>query len=159
MARGDYVRVLCMKKVFSKEELPQIAQKIIKDISLLSSKKKAVFVTLSGNLGAGKTSLVQEIARQLGILDSVQSPTFVLMKKYEIPKKGTREISQSTLVHIDAYRIEDEKELRALNWETTLTNSQNLILLEWPEQIPITAQVADMSIEISHQKEARQISW
>ena len=90
----------------------------------------AVALALSGDLGAGKTTLVQLLARSLGIPDTVTSPTFVVMKQYET----TNEIF-TQLVHIDAYRIEDVDEMRPLGFAALLAEPQTLICIEWAERI------------------------
>jgi tRNA threonylcarbamoyladenosine biosynthesis protein TsaE len=90
----------------------------------------ATVVGLYGNLGAGKTTLTQSIARVLGVGETVTSPTFVIEKIYELAgQKFTH------LIHIDAYRIEKSEELLRLGWQEIISDSQNLILIEWPEKV------------------------
>ncbi len=90
----------------------------------------ATVVGLYGNLGAGKTTLTQSIARVLGVGETVTSPTFVIEKIYELAgQKFTH------LIHIDAYRIEKSEELLRLGWQEIVSDSQNLILIEWPEKV------------------------
>ena len=92
----------------------------------------ASVLTLQGDLGAGKTALVKALARTLGIAETVTSPTFVIMKSYSIHAHAHFD----TLVHIDAYRIDDEDELRVIGLEALLNTPRTLIALEWPERIP-----------------------
>src|SRR5689334_7666432 len=75
--------------------------------SLTPKESGATLVTLTGELGAGKTSFTQGVARALGIEESVTSPTFVLEKVYELADHGFKR-----LVHIDAYRLESGAALR-----------------------------------------------
>lgn len=86
------------------------------------------FVTLSGPLGAGKTTFAQGLARALGIKAEISSPTFVLMNEYE---------AEIPLLHMDAYRLEnaDYDELREAGWEDFLGRSDAIRLLEWPEMV------------------------
>lgn len=91
----------------------------------------AVVVSLSGDLGAGKTTLVQNIAKALGILEVVTSPTFTIMKGYQIGEGQ----SFGQLIHVDAYRIEDIDEVRPLGLVDLFLNPQNLICIEWAERI------------------------
>lgn len=100
-----------------------------------SSTGRATLVTLSGNLGAGKTAFVKAVARELGITDSVTSPTFVLERIYKFGHVMT-EFRQ--LIHIDAYRLEEGKELGPLNFDEYLKQADNLIMLEWPEKVADT---------------------
>lgn len=92
--------------------------------------ESATVIALSGDLGAGKTTFVQQFAEILGVTETVTSPTFVLMKSYET----TDEVFEK-LVHIDAYRIEDDSEMIPLNFATLLTEPNTLICIEWAERI------------------------
>ncbi len=101
-------------------------------VERLSPKKDtATLVTLSGELGAGKTAFTQAVARAYGVSESVTSPTFVLEKVYALPEGS----SFTHLIHVDAYRLESADELRVLGWETLMQEGGNLILLEWPENV------------------------
>src|ERR1700683_2680478 len=72
----------------------------------------ATLITLSGELGAGKTTFTQAVAKALGVEDIVNSPTFVIEKVYNLPEgKGFHR-----LVHIDAYRLTSNGELAALGF-------------------------------------------
>lgn len=113
---------------YSEAETMRVAQRLL---ALLSpDPKRATVVGLSGDLGAGKTTLAKAIADQLGIQETVQSPTFVVAKFYQ-PTKG----DFSQLVHIDAYRIEDEKELDPLHLGEVFERPHTLVIIEWPERI------------------------
>lgn len=91
---------------------------------------EAVVLALSGDLGAGKTTLVQLLAKVLGVTETVTSPTFVVMKQYE-----TMNVTFTELVHIDAYRIEDIDEMRPLGFTALLAQSGLLMCIEWAERI------------------------
>lgn len=90
----------------------------------------AVVVGLSGDLGVGKTAFVKEIGNVLGIKEDITSPTFVIQKNYPINWNGF-----TTLVHIDAYRLENGEEMKPLKFGETLKTKENLICIEWPEHI------------------------
>ncbi len=83
-------------------------------------------VCLQGNLGAGKTTLVQGVAQGWGAMDAVSSPTFVLINSYRRPDAGQ-------LFHFDAYRIESPAEAEELDLDSLL--SQGPLLVEWPERV------------------------
>lgn len=83
-------------------------------------------LALSGDLGAGKTTLVQGIAQGWGSTDSVSSPTFVLVNVYRRPD-GT------LLHHMDAYRMQSALEAEDLDIEEMLETGA--LLVEWPERI------------------------
>lgn len=97
----------------------------------LVPREHAVVVTLSGELGAGKTAFVQGLARALGVTVPVTSPTFVIMKIYDLESAKFKH-----LVHIDAYRLKGEHHLHVLGWDALLADPANIICLEWPERIP-----------------------
>lgn len=103
----------------------------------------ATLVTLSGELGAGKTSFTQAIARELGVETSVTSPTFVLMKIYALNGSAFKR-----LVHIDAYRLQGGEDLRALGFDEVMQDAGNLVLLEWPEQVASGLPKADHAITL-----------
>jgi tRNA threonylcarbamoyladenosine biosynthesis protein TsaE len=87
-------------------------------------------VALSGELGAGKTTFTQTIAREFGVEDQVNSPTFVIEKIYEC---STGPFVR--LIHIDAYRLQNAHELEVLGWPEIVADKDNLILIEWPENV------------------------
>jgi tRNA threonylcarbamoyladenosine biosynthesis protein TsaE len=93
--------------------------------------EEATLVTLSGELGAGKTAFTQAAAKALGVEDAVTSPTFVLEKIYLLPPGRPF----THLVHIDAYRLEEASELRTLGFDALMREPKNLIMLEWPEKV------------------------
>jgi tRNA threonylcarbamoyladenosine biosynthesis protein TsaE len=84
-------------------------------------------VCLHGQLGAGKTTLVQGIAHGWGSLDPVTSPTFVLVNEYCRPSDNYR------VYHLDAYRIETNLEAEQLDLDEML--SGGALVVEWPERI------------------------
>ena len=98
--------------------------------ALLPQEDAATVVTLSGDLGAGKTTFVQGVASALGVTGQVTSPTFTLMHIYELVRQRWQR-----LVHIDAYRLEDARALAPLGWGDILADAGALVLLEWPEQV------------------------
>lgn len=125
------------------EEMQKIAGDFVR--TLIPHEGGATIVGLSGDLGAGKTSFSQGIARDLGILESVVSPTFVIMKIYELGISNDEKQEDDTfvihnslfshLIHIDAYRLDHSDELLHLGWKNIISNPKNLILLEWPERV------------------------
>lgn len=82
-------------------------------------------LALHGNLGAGKTTFVRGLAKGLGIIDPITSPTFSLYNLHRGPRN---------LLHLDAYRIEHPREVDALLLEDFLISPWCLVV-EWPEKI------------------------
>ncbi|MBU6214342.1 tRNA (adenosine(37)-N6)-threonylcarbamoyltransferase complex ATPase subunit type 1 TsaE [Patescibacteria group bacterium] len=103
-------------------------------VESLEPGEAATLITLSGELGAGKTAFVKAVARALQIESVVTSPTFVLEKIYNLPEDKPFK----RLIHIDAYRLESGSELAPLGFDELLRDPGNLILLEWPEKVAET---------------------
>ena len=93
--------------------------------------RRALVICLYGDLGSGKTTFVQFLAKALEIKEIITSPTFVIQKNCQIPKS----FPYKKLVHIDCYRINDPAEMTVLRWDETLADPHNLIVIEWPERI------------------------
>ena len=107
--------------ITSQEELPQVARAIIELLG------RRTVVAFRGEMGAGKTTLIREIAAQLGATDTVTSPTFAIVNQYK--GQGNRRI-----YHFDFYRIEDLRETFDFGYEEYFY-SGDLCLVEWPEKI------------------------
>lgn len=87
-------------------------------------------IALSGDLGAGKTTLVRALAGALGIdIGMVSSPTYVLVNQYPNMRDGSMRMA-----HVDAYRLSGEEDLDALGWDL-LTDGTWILAIEWPEKI------------------------
>ena len=113
-------------------ETKKLGKLFSQDILKYSSKKQAVIIGLEGNLGSGKTCFLQGFASGLGIKEKITSPTFVIMKKYKLNDK---KISFSYFYHIDCYRIKKPKELLCLGFKKIISEPQNIIAIEWADQI------------------------
>lgn len=88
-------------------------------------------LALTGPLGAGKTTLTQELARQLGVREAVTSPTFALQHVY-----AAHHAAYDTLVHVDCYRLQNpDTELPALDLAHWLTQPRTLVVIEWADRI------------------------
>tara|TARA_B100000508_G_scaffold141049_1_gene145606 strand:- start:1334 stop:1798 length:465 start_codon:yes stop_codon:yes gene_type:complete len=143
-----YSRVMKTFTVTKPEEFNKIFPEIF-DRAFVSS--GAVVVTLTGDLGAGKTTFTQQLAAYLNISETVVSPTFGIMKSYEISEN--EDFDQ--LIHIDAYRIEDISETEPLRFTELFKQPRTLICVEWPEQIQpiLPEEVISVSITITENEE------
>ncbi|MEI8132460.1 MAG: tRNA (adenosine(37)-N6)-threonylcarbamoyltransferase complex ATPase subunit type 1 TsaE [Leptolinea sp.] len=103
---------------------PEQTRRLGSRIGSLLAKRDVI--CLSGDLGAGKTTLVQGIARGWGTTDTVSSPTFVLVNEY---KRNTGDI----LYHMDAYRLQDAAE--AFDLDVDRMMEDGAMLVEWAERI------------------------
>jgi len=90
-----------------------------------------VALALYGNLGAGKTKFIQGLAKGLKIKEIVNSPTFNILKLY--PVRGNKNIKR--FCHIDAYRLNSEKDLLSLGIEEFLADPETVTAIEWAEKI------------------------
>lgn len=84
-----------------------------------------IIVAISGELGTGKTTLVQAICRGAGVTEPVTSPTFALVHRYQ----GARYV----IYHLDLYRLERAVELTNLGWDDIVA-SHSIVLVEWPDR-------------------------
>jgi tRNA threonylcarbamoyladenosine biosynthesis protein TsaE len=118
----------------SLEETDKISQIFWQKIQSIK-KDYALVVALYGDLGSGKTTFTQALARNIGISETITSPTFVIEKRYDIPQTKNQNVVYKKLIHIDAYRLDSGEELLALNLREDIADPHNLILLEWPERV------------------------
>ena len=111
--------------------------------NLLKNLNNTNLLCLYGELGAGKTTFVQGLAKSLGIKKRVISPTFVMMREYPIKFLSPPSIIHhslpiihySLLIHIDLYRIESEEDVISLDLKELWNNQKNLVVIEWAEKI------------------------
>ncbi|MFZ5933135.1 MAG: tRNA (adenosine(37)-N6)-threonylcarbamoyltransferase complex ATPase subunit type 1 TsaE [Patescibacteria group bacterium] len=91
-------------------------------------------LALTGELGSGKTTFVQGLAEGLGIKGRIISPTFILMRKYQIPDT---KYQIHFFYHIDLYRLEEnlEQEIKNLGVFDILGERGNIAVIEWAEKI------------------------
>lgn len=117
----------------SLKETQSIAQDFVSSLKL--SGQNATVVGLYGDLGSGKTSFTQGLAKALGVDENITSPTFVIEKIYDLSTLNSHTPNFNFLIHIDAYRLERSEELLHLGWQEIISDKNNLILIEWPERV------------------------
>jgi tRNA threonylcarbamoyladenosine biosynthesis protein TsaE len=123
-------------RVHTADEIHDVAARLLNDLEAhrlerISEHSGATVLTLTGELGAGKTTCVQALARVLGVVDTVISPTFVILKRYTVPKHP----HFHSLVHLDCYRLADSSEIVPLRLSEILSEPHTLVVVEWPERI------------------------
>jgi tRNA threonylcarbamoyladenosine biosynthesis protein TsaE len=122
--------------ISSLHEIDSVARSFLEEIG------KTEVIGFSGELGAGKTTFIQALCRNLGIRVDVSSPTFSLVNEYFTPEGNS-------LFHFDLYRIETMEELFDMGYEEYFY-SGSLCLIEWPEKagtlIPDDALLVRISI-------------
>lgn len=109
-----------MNKNYTIDAVQSIAKEILKK----ATNKKLLFY---GSMGVGKTTLIKELCKALGVEDEASSPTFSIVNEYRTKKF-------ETVYHFDFYRIEDENEAYDIGIEDYF-NSNAWCFIEWPENI------------------------
>ena len=97
-------------------------------------------IDLRGELGAGKTALVRGLARGLGVEGMVRSPTFMIVSLHKGP---------ISLLHVDAYRLEDPAELALHGWDDWLASS--VIAVEWADRVEAILPARRLRVDLAHQ--------
>lgn len=115
----------------SAQKTRRLGEKLAKLMIKENKKGKHLrIVALEGELGGGKTTFLQGFAKGLGVKENVLSPTFVIMKKFEV-KKGKIKF----FYHLDCYRIEDPYQILKLGFKKIISDSKNVVAVEWAENI------------------------
>jgi len=139
------------------QTLSELQEEAVRLVSSLTRGDRATLITLSGELGAGKTSFTKMIAKALEVEETVTSPTFVLEKIYQL---GSEASKFKRLIHIDAYRLEKGSDLAPLGFDECMQDADNLIVLEWPEKVIDALPVPTMRITLTVQEDdSRTISY
>lgn len=138
------------------QDFEQVTKEILAIISEQYQQNKtgtACIVCLQGDLGAGKTTMTQIIAKELGVSENLQSPTFVIKKIYP-----TASTIFSRLVHVDAYRLGSEDNINLFRFAEDFKSPGTLMMIEWPEMISEHIPDSARYIHIHHTKDGRVIS-
>jgi len=98
-------------------------------------------VTITGELGAGKTTLVQAICAGYGVEADVTSPTFALVHEYLAPR--------SVVHHLDLYRLDRPDQLDALGWDE-IVYGPGVVLIEWPERAGSRVPSGHVTLSLQH---------
>ena len=169
-------------QTFSSAETKKIGDKIGKQVanssfaqlgaSKLQKRRGALILALLGELGAGKTTFTQGFLKGLGVREPVNSPTFVIFRRFRIAKNKDLRIPSSlklrrarksrgsvaknggfkNVYHFDCYRIHEAAELKVLGIKEIFENPGNIVLIEWPEQIKKILPKNIWQIEFRHGK-------
>ncbi len=118
------------EKVLSLTDIRNFATEVVKDLEerIIATSSSTAVLCLHGDLGAGKTTFVQQVATALTVEDVIISPTFVLMKIYD-----TKHTTFKRLVHIDAYRLTENENATLEMLVEEINQPNTLTCIEWPE--------------------------
>ena len=117
---------------------------------LIAACDRGGVITLSGELGTGKTTLVRGALEAEGITTGVRSPTYTLVEYYPLQRFA--------VAHFDLYRLADAEELEYLGYRDYL-NPQTLCLIEWPERAAGYLQEVDLELRLEYAPEGRILQW
>lgn len=164
--RALMLRVFLMELICYRYRMPKFASKNAAGTkafarrtiqTFIASGRRPLTIALSGELGSGKTTFVQGLARALGVRQRPQSPTFVLVKWYRLgsPRSGFRRF-----IHVDAYRLRGVGEARAVGLAHTLRDRDAIVVIEWAERIKKLIPQGATWIHFAHMKKnVRAISF
>jgi len=116
--------------IFVVENEQQLGNEVFRNIK--KGLKGGFVCGLRGDLGAGKTALVKQLAQKLGVKGEVTSPTFNLRKEYPLPKSFDK---AEILQHIDLYRLEDLSKSDFQDFSDWISDNQAITFVEWPERM------------------------
>jgi len=111
----------------SVDETHEAARKLIE--MLEKKQNQATIVGLYGDLGSGKTTFVQGVAKALGVRETVISPTFIIERVYKLEGYFRH------FIHIDCYRFEDSNEIKTLGLDEVLKDPRALLCIEWADKV------------------------
>lgn len=134
-----------MKTVYPQgtEQLYPLARDLLSE---LESEGSAHVLTLSGELGSGKTSFVQICGELLGLTHQITSPTFTLMHSFPLTHSRF-----ATLYHLDLYRLSHHSEVQELGLKEILDTPSSFVLIEWPDRAEdLLADVPHYALYFSH---------
>ncbi len=170
-------KVFLLENVTDLEHVVHYVDQIIKQRMIDGKNTNATVIALSGDLGAGKTTFTKSLAKSFDIKDVLTSPTFVILKRYtpepeyvsgrvddavRVLQSQSRPQSQMLIenfIHIDAYRLKNEDELRRLSFDSLYQNNKNLICIEWPEMVAGLIPTDAIWIKLEHQEgEGRKVT-
>lgn len=132
---------------------PEDTQKLGKKLATALKGKRgatACSVVLQGDLGSGKTTLVQGFAKGLGITTRLLSPTYIIVRQYEVKQSVFNQF-----YHIDLYRVAKYIDRTDLGLDEIFANPSNIVVVEWAEYVPNIVKKAQVRISFNVQEAMR----
>lgn len=136
------------------QETQQAGAELARKLTQKKTQKTATVLALRGDLGAGKTTFLQGFAKGLGVKENILSPTFVIMKKFLIPRNAKLYNSQySYFYHFDCYRLNSYEEVLQLGFKEVISDPKNIVAIEWPEKLGEALLKNTITIKFEHLSE------
>jgi len=132
-------------KIKEETELESVIEELLPEIKL---SRKVIF---KGGLGAGKTTFIKALCVKLGVIDTVNSPTYAIINSYET-------VNGDAIFHYDFYRVKNEMEALDLGIEEQF-DSEDFCFIEWPEKIENFLPLNYVTISISAEDDYRIIKF
>jgi tRNA threonylcarbamoyladenosine biosynthesis protein TsaE len=139
----DTLMAMEIRETKTLEDFKEVIRQFFETISFGG---QATVIALVGDLGAGKTTAVQQMASLLGIDQAVTSPTFTVAQFY----RDFTHPHLAQLIHVDAYRLNEYQELKKLGFESWCQDGGNIICIEWPNQVAVPDAYISYTISIEH---------
>ena len=142
MKKSDFIN-----KVFITSNFKE-TQKLGRDFAKVLEKGDVLY--LYGDLGSGKTTFAQGLAKGLGVKQRIISPTFTIIRNYRIKNQKS---SIMNFYHIDLYRVENEKDIKGLGLEEVINNPENIVVIEWADKLKSFSPEKRIDLKFSYEKE------
>ncbi len=135
-------------KTYSPLETQKLAKALAQEIKESQLFNLPLVFSLEGEIGSGKTTFIQGLAKGFGVKEKIKSPTFLIMQRY-------RAAGGKNFFHFDFYRVSWEKDLAFVKFKEILKSSQSIVAIEWAkrlrrslpsERIDITFEVLDLNL-------------
>ena len=121
---------------YSTAETRRLGKILGREILKTKNVKTALVLRLEGDLGSGKTTFLQGLAKGLGVAESVLSPTFIIMRKLKIRENSRSNPRQfANFYHFDCYRLSGSQEIEILDFKKIIADPRNVVVLEWADRV------------------------
>jgi len=125
-----------------------IARELAKKLSSKRPKSTALVVGFTGELGTGKTTFIKSFIRSMGVRKKITSPTFLIVRRFNIKHGGFENI-----YHVDAYRIKGGRELSAVGADEIFNSPKNIVLVEWADRVKDVLPKSTIWVKFKYGKE------
>ena len=137
----------------SEKETREIARALGEELRrTVPLKRGALVFALKGDLGSGKTTFIQGALKRIGIKKKTSSPTFVLVKRFPLARRGIKNI-----YHVDAYRVKSARELAPLGLQDIFQEKRSVVFIEWADKIRRAIPKNAIWISFAHDKPGERI--